>query len=182
MTNVQLLFPTMKPLALAVTLLLLAGCTTPPPATQPAAAPDPWRPLFNGYDLTGWKSTGSAAWRVEHKDGWPSMVVGGQDGDPKRSGLLSTTDTFQNFELQLEFMIDEHGKYNSGVYLRNDPAARGRTGYQINIGRGAAQEYAGGLFTDKWLAKGDEKDEIRKPLEWNTLRILADGPRIVVHL
>lgn len=171
----------MKPLAL-ILVFLLAGCTKPPPATRPAAPADPWRTLFNGYDLSGWRPTGSAAWRVEHKDGWPSMIVGGQDGDPKRGGLLATTDTFQNFELELEFMIDEHGKYNSGVYLRNDPAARGRTGYQINIGRGAAQEYAGGLFTDKWLAKGDETDEIRKPLDWNTLRILADGPHIVVHL
>src|SRR5687767_1865814 len=172
----------MKPLALAL-LLLLAGCTGRPPATQPVEAPpDTWRPLFNGHDLSGWKTTGSAAWRVEHPPGSPGIIVGGQDGDPKRSGLLATTKSYQNFELELDFMIDEHGKYNSGVYLRNDPAARGRTGYQINIGRGAAQEYAGGLFTDKWLAKGDEKDEIRKPLEWNTLRILADGPRIVVHL
>lgn len=154
----------------------------PFPATQPA-----WRSLFNGHDLTGWKNNGSAVWRVDTKDGSPPMILGTQDGDPKRGGNLVTTDAFQNFELELEFMIDEHGKYNSGVYLRNPPKG-GPNGYQINIGRGAAGEYSGGLvITDKqgapiWLAKGDETDTIRKPLDWNTLSIRADGAHVIVHL
>ena len=65
-----------------------------------------------------------------------------------------TKEQFKDFELELEFMIDEHGKYNSGVYLRNDPGKGGRTGYQVNIGRGQAEEYTAGIFTDHWLAKG----------------------------
>src|SRR6476646_6828685 len=84
-----------------------------------------WRTLFNGKDLDGLKAEGSAKWRVE--DG---IIVGGQDGDPKKSGLLCTTDSFKDFELTIDFMIDEHGKYNSGVYLRNDPNTQARTGYQ----------------------------------------------------
>src|SRR5258705_6364 len=36
--------------------------------------------------------------------------------------------------------------------------------------------------TPTWLAKGDDTDAIRNPYEWNTLRILADGPHLVVHL
>ena len=136
-----------------------------------------WRSLFNGKDLSGWKVLGTAAWRVE--DG---VIVGTQDGDPKRAGLLDTVDEFQNFELTLDFFLDEHGKYNSGVYLRNDPNARGQTGYQVNIGRGAAGEYCGGVYKDGWRAKGDEKDTIRKPLAWNTLVIRAQGPHIQVEL
>ncbi|HEX2972324.1 MAG TPA: DUF1080 domain-containing protein [Tepidisphaeraceae bacterium] len=136
-----------------------------------------WRSLFNGKDLDGWKPLGSAVWRVEDE-----VLVGGQDGDPKRSGLLTTTEQFKDLELTLDFMIDEHGKYNSGVYLRNTPGVGGRTGYQINIGRGAAEEYCAGLFTDKWLSKGDEKDTIRKKLDWNTLHIIAQGPHIIVDL
>ncbi|HXE53266.1 MAG TPA: DUF1080 domain-containing protein [Tepidisphaeraceae bacterium] len=136
-----------------------------------------WRSLFNGKDLSGWKVLGTAAWRVE--DG---VIVGTQDGDPKRAGLLDTIDEFQNFELTLDFFLDEHGKYNSGVYLRNDPNARGQTGYQVNIGRGAAGEYCGGVYKDGWRAKGDEKDNIRKPLAWNTLVIRAQGPHIQVEL
>jgi hypothetical protein len=175
-------------------LLIVAGCAARPPATQPStAARDEWRPLFNGHSLDGWQPAGSAIWRVDHREGWPSMIVGGQEDDPKRSGTLSTVEQFQNFEVEFEFMIDEHGKYNSGVYLRNPPAGtRGKNGYQVNIGRAAAAEYTGGIVitdapgtppgTPTWLAKGDETDAYRTVLDWNTLRVLADGPHLVVHL
>jgi 3-keto-disaccharide hydrolase len=136
-----------------------------------------WRSLFNGKDLSGWKIVGNAAWRVE--DG---VIVGTQDGDASRSGLLNTAEQFKDFEITLDFFLDEHGKYNSGVYLRNDPKARGQTGYQINIGRGAVGEYCGGVYKDGWRATGDEKDAIRKPLAWNTLVIRAQGAHIEVEL
>jgi hypothetical protein len=136
-----------------------------------------FRPLFNGKDLSGWDTVGSAKWKVE--DG---IIIGSQEGDAKRSGLIMTKEQFRDFELRLEFMIDEHGKYNSGVYLRQTPGKGGRTGYQVNIGRGQAQEYTAGIFTDRWLAKGDEHDKIRKPLDWNSLQIVAKGGHIVVHL
>jgi hypothetical protein len=142
-----------------------------------AQSPDSWHELFNGKDLDNWNQVGSAKWRVEN-----GIIVGGQEGDAKRSGLLTTKEQFKDFELELEFMIDEHGKYNSGVYLRNDPGRGGRSGYQVNIGRGQAQEYCAGLFTDKWLDKGDEHDTIRKPLDWNKLRILAKGAHVEVEL
>lgn len=132
--------------------------------------------LFDGTSLDGWTSAGSAKWRIEE-----GVIVGGQDGDPKRGGLLMTKAQFQNFDLRLDFKIDEHGKYNSGVYLRHDPKGGGRKGYQLNIGRGAAKEYTG-LFLQDWLDKGDEHDEIRKPLEWNNLRIRAVGGHIEAWL
>jgi hypothetical protein len=154
--------------------LLLGSCAAP----QGAA----WTPLFNGKDLEGWQTNGSAVWRVEE-----GVIAGGQDGDPKRAGTLATRAMYQDFELSLEFLIDEHGKYNSGVYIRNDPGSTGQETYQINIGRGAAGEYCGGVVIRKnkgieWLSKGDEKDAIRKPLAWNTMRILAKGPHLVVDL
>jgi hypothetical protein len=136
-----------------------------------------FRSLFNGKDLSGWTTVGSAVWRVEN-----GVIVGGQNGDPKRSGLLMTSEEFQDFELALDFMIDEHGKYNSGIYLRQQAGKGGRTGYQVNIGRGQAQEYTAGIFTDRWLDKGDEDDAIRRPGEWNSLRIMARGGHITVDL
>lgn len=137
----------------------------------------PWRDLFNGKDIDNWKVVGSALWKVEE-----GVIVGGQFGDPKRGGLLSTADSFTDFELELEFMIDEHGKYNSGVYLRNDAGTAARTGYQVNIGRGAAGEFCGGVYTTEWLAKGDESDTVRKISEWNKFRILAIGAHVEVDL
>ena len=135
-----------------------------------------WRPLVHDPHLTNWTQLGSARWSVTN-----GVIHGGQDGDPKRSGLLATKELFQDFDLELEFMIDEHGKYNSGVYLRNEPGRGGRSGYQINIGRGAAEEYVG-LYTDRWLSKGDEHDTIRKKLAWNKLFIHARGPHVLVRL
>lgn len=151
------------------TLFSLQSCATKNPIAS-------WRPLSNGRDLTNWTQLGTARWSVTN-----GVIHGGQDGDPKRSGLLATKEVFQDFELELEFMIDEHGKYNSGVYLRNEPGRGGRSGYQINLGRGAAEEYVG-LYTDRWLSKGDEHDTIRKKLAWNKLFIHARGPHIVVRL
>ena len=157
---------------------LLISCAAPQGADDAG-----WKPLFNGKDLNGWVSNGSAVWRAQ--DG---VIAGGQDGDPKRSGVLTAPGQYQDFELSLEFLIDEHGKYNSGVYIRNDPGHQGQNTYQINIGRGAAGEYCGGVVIRKpkggidWLGKGDEKDEIRKPNEWNSMSILARGAHLVVHL
>jgi hypothetical protein len=144
--------------------------------TGSANASSGWRCLFNGRDLLNWVQHGSARWQVA--DG---VIVGGQEGDPKRSGMLATREEFQDFELELEFKIDEHGKYNSGVYLRNTPGAASRTGYQVNIGRAAAEEYIG-IHTDRWLAKGDEDDSIRRKLDWNKLYIFAKGAHIKVRL
>ena len=143
------------------------------------ARPDafPGRADLQRQGLEGWKAVGSAAWKVE--DG---ALVGGQDGDPKKSGVIHTVAEYQDFELTLEFMIDEHGKYNSGIYLRNPAGKAGRMGYQVNIGRGEAGEYCAGVYTNKWLAKGDEKDAIRKKLDWNSLRILIKGSHIEVDL
>jgi hypothetical protein len=164
-------------IASAPLLALLLSCSAPQDAAETG-----WKPLFNGKDMEGWVTKGSAVWRVEE-----GVIAGGQDGDPKRSGVLITKDEYQDFELSLEFLIDEHGKYNSGIYIRNDPGSQGQSTYQINIGRGAAGEFCGGVVIRKakgieWLAKGDEKDEIRKPREWNSMRVLAQGAHLVVLL
>jgi hypothetical protein len=163
--------------------LFATGCISSSPNPSPpqaTATPPPapaWEPLFNGRDLSGWTPLGSAHWRVE--DG---VIVGTQDGDPSLHGLLTTNRQFKDFELYIDFNLEEHGKYNSGVYLRNEPGVERQTGYQVNIGRGVVGEYSGGLYRNGWLGKGDEKDTIRKPGEWNTLHITADGPHILVDL
>jgi hypothetical protein len=128
--------------------------------------------IFNGNDLSQWEQAGKAEWRVE--DG---VIVGGQDGDPKRSGILISKGSYKDFDLRLEYKIDEHGKYNSGIYFRRSKTKRLGSPYQLNLGRGLAGEYVG-LFLDDWLDKGDDKDEIRKPRQWNKVRLLVVGNRI----
>jgi hypothetical protein len=134
--------------------------------------------LLKAGDLSQWEAFGKAAWKVT--DG---VLEGGQDGDPKRSGVLVTKETFLDFDLTFEYLIDEHGKYNSGVYFRRGKTKDDRKGpsYQLNLGRGKAGEFVG-LFLDRWLAKGDEEDRIRKPKEWNKVRLLVVGPKIKAWL
>lgn len=131
--------------------------------------------LFPSDSLDDWTAKGSAKW--SYQDG---TLSGGQDGDPKRSGLLISKAEYQDFDLSLEFKIDEHGKYNSGIYLRYHSEQKGDR-LQVNIGRGAADEPVG-LYLNDWLDKGDAKDEFRKPKVWNSLRIKALGPHIQVWL
>ena len=113
--------------------------------------------LLKGDGLDQWEAFGKAEWKVT--DG---VLEGGQHGDPKRSGILATKETFLDFDLQFEYLIDEHGKYNSGVYFRRGKTKDDRQGpsYQLNLGRGKAGEFVG-LFLDRWLDKGDEEDRIR---------------------
>lgn len=183
--------------------------------TISAQSPGPWKDLFNGKDLTGWTVGAGrgganapagapaappppAPWKVE--DG---VLVGGQGTG---RGTLISNDHFKDFELELEFMLAEHGTecsaeligekqenaskersclYNSGVSFR--------TGYQVNIGRREAGEFIGVVVHRKapgairgnvlWLSTGDEKfPSLRKKQDWNRLSISAKGPQITVTL
>jgi hypothetical protein len=178
-----------------------------------AQSPGPWKPPFHGKDLTGWTVAAGrgnpnaapgtpaptpAPWKVEN-----GVLVGGQG---MGRGSLVSGEQFKDFELELDFMLAEHGTqcsaelvgpeqanaskersclYNSGVTFR--------TGYQVNIGRREAGEFIGVVVHRKaagairgnvlWLDQGDEKfPGLRKKEQWNTLRISAKGPHIQVFL
>lgn len=177
-----------------------------------AQTPGEWKPLFNGKDLTGWTvavgrggtpkpgapAPKPAQWKAEG-----GVLVGGQGGG---RGSLVTTEQFKDFELDLEFMLAEHGTqcsaelvgpeqanasaeksclYNSGITFR--------TGYQLNLGRREAGEFIGIVVHRKapgairgnvlWLDTGDEKfPTLRKREDWNRLQISARGPHITVRL
>jgi hypothetical protein len=189
--------------SIATTIPMLAVA-----AVVSAQGPGEWKTLFNGTDLTGWTitagrggATASAptppAWKVEN-----GVLVGGTGG----RGSLVTADQYKDFELELEFMLAEHGTecsaelvgpkeenaskdktclYNSGITFR--------TGYQLNIGRREAGEFIGIVVHREapgairgnvlWLDKGDAKfPGLRKKQDWNTLRISANGPRLQVFL
>jgi hypothetical protein len=161
---------------------------------------EPWKPLFNGKDFTGWTVPARggappldpvvAGWKIE--DG---IIVGGQAGPGQRGGSLVSQAEFKDFELELDFMLAEQPAapdgscatctYNSGVYLR--------TGYQVNFGRREAGEFIGVVVhrvhpkairgNVLWLDTGDEKfPNLRKKEDWNHLQISFKGPRLQVIL
>ena len=131
--------------------------------------------LYNGKDLTGWKTTGN--W-IPQKDG--SLLIQprpGEKGWQRYDDYLTSVKKYKDFILEVEYKYPKGG--NSGVYFRRAKAKEDRKGpsYQLNLGRGEAGEFVG-LFLDRWLDKGDDEDRVRKPREWNEVRLLVVGSRI----
>ena len=147
-------------------IALLLGVAWVVPALR-AQAPGPWKPLFNGKDLSGWTvaagrggagNTGAASapapvaassWKVEN-----GVLVGGAGGG--RSGGLVSDEQFKDFELELDVMLAEHGTQCSAELVGPEQANASvdktclynsgisfRTGYQVNIGRREAGEFIG---------------------------------------
>lgn len=176
-----------------------------------AQSGEDWRTMFNGKDFTGWTVAGrgggpsmsppEAGWKIE--DG---VIVGGRPDPGQRGGSLLSQAQFKDVELELDFILAEHGTrcsaelvgpnqanasedktclYNSGVYLR--------TGYQVNIGRREAGEFIGVVVhrvgpkairgNVLWLDTGDKMfPTLRKKEDWNHLQISFKGPRLQVWL
>lgn len=74
-----------------------------------------WKEMFNGRDLAGWTPRGSFGWRVSNG------VLIGELASSQSSGWLMSDETFDNFEVDLEYMLASDS--NSGIILKAQPAA-----------------------------------------------------------
>jgi len=188
----------------AIIPLILIACG---PAKDSASS-DGWISLFNGQDLTGWET------KVEGADEVWSVVNGVIDCQPKlKPGgdkALWTVDSYQNFELHVEWRIKEKkGIYNfpvvlpdgsyqldangeqvvnpqpgadSGIYLRGTNKA------QLNIwcwpiGSGEVYGYRHNQEDPVVRAGVTPKVNADKPVgEWNTFHITMVRERLSVVL
>lgn len=136
---------------------------------------EPWQELFNGKDLTGWvQRNGEAIYTVED-----DMIVGTTVANTPNS-FLCTVDTFSNFILEVDVMVDT--SLNSGIQIRSNacPGYRdGRVhGYQVEIDP-SDRAYSGGIYDEArrgWLYDLSENEAGRKAFkngEWNHYRIEA---------
>jgi hypothetical protein len=163
----------------SITVRLEPLARVEPPAPQQAQAPPAgaFVPLFNGKDLTGWKTLNAnkAAWEV--KDG----VLQGNGG----VGYLFTDDRYGNFHLRVEAMINDGG--NSGVFFRapfgqTTPQGHPAYGYeaQINITHSDPNK-TGSLYHNHSVVVGVPKTPTELD-RWFTLEVRADGPHVVVKV
>ncbi|WP_404420430.1 DUF1080 domain-containing protein [Nibricoccus sp. IMCC34717] len=140
----------------------------------------PWRDLFNGKDLTGWKQVnGTAPYRVEDGAIVGRTVVGSPNS------FLATEETFTDFILELEVKLEPDRTFNSGVQFRSASTPdfqNGRVhGYQCEIDP-SDRGYTGGIYEEAlrgWLyplAKHPQALRLLRIGEWNRLRIEAIGP------
>jgi hypothetical protein len=150
-------------------------------ATAANLCAGPWRPLFNGKDLTGWHEiNGTAPYTVV--DG---AIVGTTTlGSP--NSFLATEQSFGDFILELEIR-QEIGPSNSGVQFRGLSTAEymnGRVnGYQCEIDP-SSRAWSGGIYDEArrgWLypvTLNPSAQTAYKFGEWNRVRIEAIGPSL----
>jgi hypothetical protein len=135
----------------------------------PLCAQEGWVDLFNGKNLDGWaEHSGRAKYTVE--DG----VLTGESVSGTGNSFLCTTQTFGNFELELEYKCD--ALLNSGVQIRSEVFATATTnniggkafifpadrihGYQCEIDMDVARGrmWTGGIYDEArrgWLVPAD---------------------------
>ena len=154
--------------AVVLTLLAIGVVSLQPPSGVSAQAAG-WTTLFDGSTLDGWNVLGTANWELE--DG----AVQAESG----SGFLVTPESYADFELTLEFWVDEPA--NSGIFIRcADPeSVRDTNCYEVNIyDTRADQTYrTGGI-----VHIASPTSVINAGGRWNTYEIVAQGPQLTVTL
>ncbi len=133
--------------------------------------------LFNGKDLTGWEVYGTELWYVE--DG--ELVC--ESGPDKEYGYLGTRKYYDDFELSLDFKQISNG--NSGVFFRSYiRTGVNISGWQVEVAPPGHD--TGGIYESYgrgWIAQiPDEKENILKMGDWNTLRIKVTGDNVTTWL
>lgn len=143
--------------------------------TASVRAADDWQALFDGQDLSAWRTLArpdsTPAWKIE--DGTLAWSL--------KCGDLATKQEFGDFELELEWKISPGG--NSGILFRVDAsgAKPWHTGPEMQVLDDARHKdgkspltSAGSLYALYPPAKA-----AAKPVgEWNSVRIRVKGSRI----
>lgn len=154
---------------LAAVLIILAALHARPSAAQ-------YRSLFNGKDLTGWRTHGSEKWYVENGE----LVC--ESGPKKEYGYLSTEKTYRDFTLRLKFKQEANG--NSGVFIRSSIEGTKISGWQVEVA--PINQHTGGIYESYgrgWLIQPAKEDEAwLKTGEWNEMTILVKGDEVTSWL
>jgi len=145
---------------------------------HPAADAAGFVPLFNGKDLTGWKTAGN--WLVE-TDGSVSLHPReGEKGWQRYDAYIATEKPYADFVLDLEFKINAKG--NSGVFMRvGDMKEPVKTGFEVQILDTYGLEKpghhdCGGIVH----GTGPSKNMVKPAGEWNRYTITVKGRSVKV--
>ena len=143
-------------------------------------ADDGFREMFNGKDLTGWKTTGN--WIVEKDNIIALHPRPGERGWTRYDAYLTTDRTYKDFIIDLEFKFKKGG--NSGVFLRvADPKSQVNSGFEVQIldthgkKKFGAHDCGGVIGT-----AGPSKNVVKPAGEWNRYTISCIGHQLNVVL
>jgi 3-keto-disaccharide hydrolase len=125
--------------------------------------------LFNGKDLTGWKTHPKDKAKWEVKDG--VLVGSGEAGH-----LFSERGDYENFVYRVEAKINDHG--NSGQYFRTKFGPSFPSGYEAQIN----STHRDPVKTGSLYNFVPVKDMLVKPDEWFTQEVTAVGNHIIIKV
>lgn len=132
-------------------------------------------PIFNGRDLSGWKSVGvNPFWRVEQG------VLTGESVPALTENYLWTEQDYGDFVL--EFEVRWTGEIDSGVELRKPNMQ-----LQLGVSRSLKRDMSGSFYVGKqgYPEAGQAKDAtnlMRPEGQWNTFRLEAVGSTFTVWI
>ena len=105
-----------------------------------------------------------------------------ESGPDKEYGYLGTERYYKDFDLTLEFKQEADG--NSGVFIRSVIEGTKIAGWQVEVA--PKNHDTGGIYESYgrgWLEQiPDEKENILKENEWNSMRIKVVGDEITTWL
>jgi len=141
---------------------------------------DGFVPMFNGKDLTGWQTTGN--WVVADGADVTLKPRPGESGWQRYNDYITTTRTYRDFILDLEFKFEPRG--NSGVFLRvGDLKDHVNSGMEVQIldthgKENVGHHDCGGLIK----TQGPSKNMVKPAGEWNRYTITLKGNQLTVVL
>ena len=162
----------LAPLILVLSMQVVSFCQS----VTVKAVEDGFIALFDGKNTTGWNGD-TSVFRIED-----NCIVGGQLKEKiPHNFFLATESEYNDFELRLDFKLIG-ANTNAGVQIRSEriPNHHEMIGYQADLG----QKYWGALYDESRRRKvliGPDLNELNKVLkleDWNSYRIVCNGPRI----
>lgn len=128
--------------------------------------------VFNGKDLTGWKTPEPASyWKVV--DG----VLVGESDDQKKSSMLFSEQSYKDVVVEAE--VRWEGDIDSGIMLRT-PQIQMQIGTSRSLKKDMTCCFYLGKYPEEAQSKG--KDEVLKLGDWNKIRFEAKGDHFQVWL
>jgi len=153
---------------------LLLSCQSEKATDSAITEVGQWHPIFNGTNLSGWKTMGKLTTEIKNKELHIHAT------DPNNNAWVFTKTTYKNFKLELEFLMAD-STANSGVLFRFDPVLEGipnQLAYEANIDWRINHQNVMGTLENAARANPIPKVNIS---EWQKLRIEAKYDYLQVY-